>query len=237
MGSPEDDAQGFDDQRPRHRVEVRSGFRIAAVPVTRAQYAVFDPEHRSYGFEDVPAEELDHHPVNQVTWYAAVAFCRWLSQALPQTAGARLPTEAEWEYGCRAGSDEAFWSGDGEEDLDRVGWCEGNEDKRTHRVGEKSANPWGLYDVHGNVWEWTLSPWSDDYSERRDGGVEDPQAVSVDELIGDDPGGGRRVSRGGSYAVTALLARSAYRVRFSPGDDWGSQGFRVALPAAPSDGS
>jgi formylglycine-generating enzyme required for sulfatase activity len=172
-----------------------------------------------------------------VTWFAAVSFCRWLSQALPETAGARLPTEAEWEYACRAGTETAYWSGDGERDLDRVGWYEGNEDKRTHRVGEKPANPWGLYDVHGNVWEWTLSPWSDDYSDRRDGAVEDPQAVSVDDLIGDEPGGGGRVNRGGSYADPARRARSAYRGWDSPWFGWWVLGFRVALPAAPSDGS
>ena len=237
MGSREGEEGALDREHPRHRVEIVSRYRIAAVPVTRAHYAAFDPVHTSYGFSEVPDEGRDHHPVNQVTWYAAVAFCRWLSQALPETAGARLPIEAEWEYACRAGTETAYWNGDSEQKLEEVGWYEENSEGRTHRVGEKPANPWGLYDVHGNVDEWTLSPWTEDYSERKDGVVEDPLSISVHEEVGDDPGGGRRVIRGGSFALGALWARSAFRNGLHPRLVWQDLGFRVVLPAAPSDGS
>jgi formylglycine-generating enzyme required for sulfatase activity len=234
MGSREGAEGADEDEHPRHRVEVASSYRMAAVSVTREQYAAFDPEHTSYEFSDVPEGERIHHPVNQVTWYAAVAFCRWLSQALPETAGARLPIEAEWEYACRAGTETAYWNGDSEQQLEQVGWYDENSEGRTHRVGEKPANPWGLYDVHGNVFDWTLSAWTDDYSERKDGVVEDPAVVTVDDEVGDDPGGGRRVIRGGSYARDALWARSAFRIRNHPWNVWLNHGFRVVLPAAPS---
>jgi len=237
MGSREGAEGADEDEHPRHRVQLVSPYRMGVVPVTRAQYAAFDPEHSSHEFSGVPQDEIEHHPTDQVTWYAAVAFCRWLSQALPATAGARLPTEPEWEYACRAGTETAYWNGDSEQKLEEVGWYDENSNARTHRVGEKPANPWGLYDVHGNVFEWTLTPWTDDYSERKDGVDEDPRSISVDKEVGDDPGGGRRVFRGGSYGNDARRARSAYRSWFHPGSGWLLQGFRVVLPAAPSDGS
>jgi len=160
----------------------------------------------------------------------SMAFCRWLSAAVPWARDARLPTEEEWEYACRAGSETRYWSGDGEDDLDRVGWYDKNSEGRTHRVGEKPANPWGLYDLHGNVWEWTLSTRTD-YSDREAGIAVDPSAIDPADLAA-LPGGGR-VIRGGSCWNEARRARSGYRVWGDPETEIRNQGFRVLLPVAP----
>ena len=214
---------------PRHRVELRSGFRLAAVPVTQAQYGAFDPR---VTFPDtIPENERLHHPEIGVTWFAATAFCQWLSQSLPAMAGARLPTEAEWEYACRAGSDTTYWGGDDEASLDRIGWFAGNSGLRTHCVGERLANRWGLYDMHGNVFEWTSSLWTEDYSSRKCGVVEDWKNIAVEPEVVLDTVRSNRVMRGGSHAHDAEAARSACRLSNAPWNQWWFDGFRVALPA------
>jgi formylglycine-generating enzyme required for sulfatase activity len=225
VGAADGEAE-HDWERPRHRVKIRAGFAMAAVPVTNAQYAVFDPAHVWEEWEGVSREELAQHPVVKVSWYAAMSFCRWLATHLP---GARLPTEEEWEVACRAGTTTRYWSGDGEEDLARVGWYSENSGKRTHRVGEKPANPWQLYDMHGNVWEWTLTAYDDDEAflkayEGRD------QGRPFDAASATTSRGGGRVVRGGSIWLTADWARSAYRFRYDPGAGIGDRGFRVVLP-------
>ena len=229
MGSPE--REGYDFERPQHEVTIITPFRFGAAPVTNAQYAAFDPDHKSSSYERVRAEELPYHPVEDITWFEACSFCRWLAVSFAWAHGARLPTEEEWEYACRAGDQTRYWSGD-EEDLAAVGWYAGNSGRRTHRVGEKPANSWGLYDVHGNVWEWTLSVWTDSYAGREVGVRVDPGAVKVptDEA----PRSGRRVMRGGSFWDDAGRARSAYRNFRYPGIAFDDRGFRVLLPAGPS---
>jgi sulfatase modifying factor 1 len=115
--------------------------------------------------------------------------------------------------------------------LAELGWYDGNAGNRSHRVGEKPANPWGLYDVHGNVWEWTLSPWTRSY-EGREGGVSiDPTAVEI--ASGEAPGGGGRVMRGGSFWSDAVGVRAAYRHDGHPGFGDVGRGFRVVLPVGP----
>jgi len=185
--------------------EVPAGsFRIGCVPVTNRQYAAFDPGKAARKWEGVPEAELASHPRVVVDWYEAVSFCRWLA-GHAGLEGARLPAGEEWEHACRAGTKTAYWSGDSEEDLASVGWYNANSGGRTHRVGGKPANPWGLYDVHGNVWEWTSE-------------------VS---------GGGGRVLRGGAFWNRAGGARSAYRGGWRPGLRLGDGGFRVVLAPAP----
>lgn len=233
MGRPKEE-EGDDDELPRHEVTFTEGFKIAAVPVTNAQFRAFDPGHRWMTWESVSEEELAHHPVVEVTWYQAVSFCRWLSATFPELRGARLPTEEEWEYACRAGRETAYWKGNGEKSLAKVGWFSGNSGGRTHRVGELEANEWGLYDVHGNVWEWNLDKWDSGRYQGREKGIRcAPSAIEADEYA--DPSGGWRVIRGGSYGLDAGRARSAYRHSWDP--DWGLPylGFRVVVPVAPSD--
>ncbi len=229
MGSPE--GTGHNDEHPQHEVSIAAPFQIAAVPVTNRQFAAFDPEHEPRKWEGVAEEEVLDHPVVQVSWYEMVSFCRWLAARAKWAEGARLPSEEEWEYACRAGTVGDYWSGDEKAELERVGWFDGNSDGRTHRVGGKEANPWGLYDVHGNVWEWTLSAWSDDYTGRKDGVEVDPGAV---EVPAETPGGASRVIRGGSYADVARFARSAYRDWYEPLFRWQYLGFRVLLPSPSS---
>ncbi len=231
MGSPEDEEERYDDEGPRHEVIVESPFRMAAVPVTVAQYTAFEPGHVSGFGGEVPDDQLASHPVDSVTWYQAVAFCRWLAAIFPWAKGARLPTEEEWEYACRVGTETRYWAGDGEEDLDRVGWYGENSGGRTHRAGRKPANQWGLYDVHGNVWEWTLTGWDPEAYQKRQSGFEiDPATVRLADAAVAAARGGRRVIRGGAYVSTARRARSAYRYAGDPGDGFGYQGFRVVLP-------
>jgi formylglycine-generating enzyme required for sulfatase activity len=208
-------------------------FRCGVVPVTHAQFAVFDPEHSVEPWEGVARAELAYHPVVGITWYEAVSFCRWLSSVFPWARGARLPVEEEWEYACRAGTESRYWSGDSEDDLARVGWYVVNSGNRTHRVGEKPANPWGLYDVHGNVWEWTLSPWTESYEVREKDLTCDLSTVEVDPAPSEAPGGDWRVLRGGSFWYVAVDARAAFRDHRNPRIVNELQGFRVVLPSGP----
>ncbi len=230
MGSPATEEGRYSDEGPRHEVVIEQPFRLAAMPVTNAQFAAFDPEHKPRLWEGVAEDELARHPVVNVTWYQAVAFCRWLSSTFEWARGARLPTEEEWEYACRAGTESRYWSGDAEADLARAGWYRANSGGRTHRVGGKAANPWGLYDVHGNVWEWTLSAGTGEYSGRESGVRIDPSAAGAADLAA-TPGGGR-VVRGGCCWSGARGARSACRDRGDPGSAIRGLGFRVLLPAA-----
>ncbi len=200
MGSPEDEA-GRDSDERLHRVEL-SSFRILRHEVTNAEYRRFDPSQK--GPHD--------HPAVGVNWYEAFAYAAWL--------GGRLPTEAEWEYAARAATTTRYWSGDDEEDLARVGWYSGNSNE-LQPVRRKPANPWGLYDVHGNAWEWVID-WYGPY----------PSGMQVDPW--GPPGGVDRVVRGGGFRGVARWARAAYRIRLDPGFEDDVLGFRVVLPGAPS---
>jgi formylglycine-generating enzyme required for sulfatase activity len=195
---------GYADERPRHEVEIERPFRIAVVPMTNRQYAAFDPAHPWESWHGVDQEALADQPVVNVSWHAAVSFCRWLGQAFPAAAAARLPTEEEWEYACRAGTSTPYFSGGDEGDLARVGWYSGNSGRRTHPVGQLPPNDWKLHDFHGQVWEWTASRWRRDYRSEPEGPEFDP--------------GGLRVIRGGSCAVMAVNCRSGRRDRMRPSD-------------------
>ncbi len=161
----------------------------------------------------------DDGPVEQVSWDDSIDFCKKLSE-LPEERKSgrvyRLPTEAEWEYACRAGTETVYSFGDDETLLGDFGWFDGNSDRQTHPVGQKKPNPWGLYDMHGNVWEWC----SDWYGEYPIGVVTDPQGPSE---------GSSRVSRGGSWFNPARVCRSASRYRLGPSYRNDSMAFRLAL--------
>lgn len=201
MGSPS--GEGGDDERPQHPVTVPP-FRMLATEVTNRQFRRVFPDHE--GPDDLPA-------VN-VTWYQAYAFATWL--------GGRLPTDAEWEYAARAGCPHPYCDRHGNAtQLDRVGWYDANSGGRLHPVGEKEPNPWGLYDLYGNAWEWTAD-WYTPYSA-------EPQTEPWGL-----PSGEYRVLRGGCFSLDAGHARAAYRIRSLPGYGWWYQGFRVCLPVAPS---
>jgi formylglycine-generating enzyme required for sulfatase activity len=157
-------------------------------------------------------------PVGNVGWDDANEFCRRLS-ALPEEKQAgrvyRLPTEAEWEYACRAGTTTKWSFGDDESRLGDYAWFDGNSGNGTHPVGKKKPNAWGLFDMHGNVTEW-CNDWLGDYAK---GAVTDPQGPSQ---------GSHRVYRGGSWLYTAGDCRSAFRW-IVPSLRIGILGFRLAL--------
>lgn len=183
------------------------------------------------------------YPCLEVSWYGSLAYCHYLtrkvgglSQAVDLSdwsidilkAGYRLPTEAEWEYACRAGTTTAFYTGGitytgtspVDPNLDAAGWYGGNSGS-THVVGGKQANAWGLQDMHGNVWEWC---WDWYQSDLGSGSATDPMGPNS---------GSYRVVRGGGWDYLALFCRSAYRFRFNPALTYGHMGFRVARSSNP----
>ncbi|MFM8634129.1 MAG: formylglycine-generating enzyme family protein [Planctomycetia bacterium] len=203
-------ADGAKNETP-HRVTLTKPFYIGAYEVTNAQWKCV--------MGTVPSlRKDDGRPVERVTWEDAIEFCRKLS-ALPEERKAgrvyRLPTEAEWEYACRAGTNTKYSFGDDESRLSEYGWYGSNSGSQTHPVGQKKANAWGLYDMHGNVWEW-CSDWYGDYP---DGAVTDPKGPSE---------GSVRVRRGGGWYYTAWFSRSAARSRNVPTDRF-YLGLRLAL--------
>ena len=140
-------------------------FYLGRAPVTNEEYARFLKANPGYGEPCYWADSRlnqARQPVVGVSWHDAVAYSRW--------AGLALPSEAQWEYACRAGTTTPYWSGTTEEDLARVAWYGGNSEGRLHGVGEKPANPWGLFDMHGNVWEWCADYWHDTYEGAPDEG-------------------------------------------------------------------
>jgi formylglycine-generating enzyme required for sulfatase activity len=196
---------GPGDERPAHRVKLTKGFYMGVTEVTQKQWESVMPDNRSrYKGAD--------RPVENVTLEDCVEFCKLLTQKeraqgkLPEGAEYRLPTEAEWEYACRAGSEANYGFGDSETELGEYAWYRENS-VRPQPVGTKKPNAWGLFDMHGNVWEW-CSDWYGSYSA---GETEDPTGAPAPELGFPEFGRGHRVLRGGSWGSTAAYCRSAAR--------------------------
>ncbi|MEX0778057.1 MAG: SUMF1/EgtB/PvdO family nonheme iron enzyme [Phycisphaeraceae bacterium] len=207
------------DERPTHRVALTRGFHLAGTQVTNAQYEQFDPRHRALRGND-GLSSGDDQAVIQVSWADAEAFCRWLSQR--EKRPYRLPTEAEWEYACRAGTQTPFWTGD---DFPKD-W--GRNQKNTWTpapvnltVGTLPANGWGLYDMHGNVEEW-CSDWYGPYALADQ---TDPTGPATGQM---------KVTRGGSHNTTPAYLRSANRSGALPADRNWLIGFRVVLGPPPA---
>jgi formylglycine-generating enzyme required for sulfatase activity len=242
MGSPESDPDAKDNEKPQHRVRITQPFYLGLHPVTRGQFRRFveatgyqteaekdgkggwgrdaaagqwvrDPKFtwRSVGFD-----QTDDHPVVNVSWNDATAFSDWLSRQEGQEY--RLPTEAEWEYACRAGTTTRFSFGADEDALGQYAWYSANSKDRTHPVGEKKPNAFGLNDMHGNVWEWCWDGYDAAYYQK---------SPAVDPR-GPDPASDR-VLRGGGWSYVPRFARSAYRNRNVPGHRSDYLGFRLAL--------
>jgi len=218
MGSPIEEAGADDDEE--HQVTISKDYYLGVTEVTQGQYEKVMGTNPSY-FQKRVIRKSDSsmYPVEQVSWEDAVEFCKRLSD-LPEEKAAsrvyRLPTEAEWEYACRAGSKSSYSFGESSKSLGDYAWFGGNSNTQTHPVGEKKANAWGLYDMHGNVWEWC----SDWYGEYPKGAVSDP--VGPRE-------GSYRVLRGGGWYNEAAYCRSAFRIRGFPSGRLSNLGFRVAL--------
>ena len=223
MGSPSREL-GRSPNEIQHQVTISKDFNIAKYPVTQAQYKAIMGNNPSY-FKG------ENNPVECVSWVKAEEFCDKLNKLTKSTrpAGYRfdLPTEAQWEYACRAGTTTPLNSGKiitSEEgycsNLDEVGWYYGNSGYKTHPVGLKKPNAWGIYDMHGNVCEWCR----DRCDEYPSGSCTDPE--------GPDSGSGR-VYRGGSWVSDPRSCRSANRFNYAPNyapfDVNSDLGFRIAL--------
>jgi formylglycine-generating enzyme required for sulfatase activity len=202
----------FEGEHPQHRVRLTKPLHLGAYEVTQQQY------ERVMGVN--PSRfKGPQHPVESVGWGDAVTLCHKLS-ALPEEKVAgrtyRLPTEAEWEYSCRAGSTTRYSYGVDPVALGDYAWFSANSSRSTHPVGERQPNAWGLYDMHGNVWECSV----DWYSEYTNTQVDDPTGPTTGSL---------RVFRGGSWLFPATDCRSAGRFRSVPDYRFCELGFRVAL--------
>lgn len=209
MGSPGSEADRSADETP-HEVVLNRGYFIAETECTQGLWsAVMGSNPSVFKGNDRPVETVD--------WQAASEFCRKLterhrnSRLLPELWRWNLPTEAQWEYACRAGSTSAYAG-----DLDAVAWFRGNSGLQTHPVKTKRANPWGLHDMHGNVWEWCR----DWYREYPNGSVTDPTGSSS---------GTDRVIRGGCWDCGAGTCRSASRLWNSSSSAHHYHGFRPVL--------
>jgi formylglycine-generating enzyme required for sulfatase activity len=218
MGSPESE-EGRQKDETQHEVTISKDYYLGVYEVTQAQYEKVMGKNPSYFQGPKVGNENADLPVENVSWDDTVEFCKKLSD-LPEEKKAgrlyRLPTEAEWEYACRAGSKTAYAFDDEEGLLPEYGWFSRNSSRRTHTVGLLEPNAWGLYDMHGNVWECC----SDRYGDYPKGAVSDPSAPKV---------GSVRVGRGGGWYDVAADCRSAYRFRFVPSFRDNYLGFRVAL--------
>jgi formylglycine-generating enzyme required for sulfatase activity len=248
MGAPDADPSAKPIEKPRHPVRISRPFYLGAHEVTVGQFRAFvaatgyvteaessgeggfvynsvakrfEP-HPEYNWRNpgLPLPQGDDEPVVQMSYNDAMAFCRWLSQT--EHRSYRLPTEAEWEYGCRAGSTTRWCMGDDPAELDQFGWIRDQVGCTTHPVGGKRPNRFGLYDMHGNVWEWCFdkfAPYAD-----TDQPVVDPQGTAP---------GRAQVLRGGACARAEIdRTRSASRLRRGASSRYTKYGFRVCSPVA-----
>jgi formylglycine-generating enzyme required for sulfatase activity len=218
---PDAKRESFDDEQPQHRVMITQPFYLAAHPVTVGQFRRFvkasgyktDGRWQHPGFA-----QGEDHPVVNVSHDEALKFLAWLNkQEKGRLRVYRLPTEAEWEYACRAGGKGVYGVGDDPAELNRVAWFSTNSGGATHSVGQKEANAFGLYDMLGNVGEW-CDDWLDE-AFYQSSPKENPRNTK------DAP---YRVIRGGSWLVFPGYCRPAYRSGHTPEVQHYDLGFRVA---------
>jgi formylglycine-generating enzyme required for sulfatase activity len=248
MGSSPREA-GRDTDETSHRASIPRSFALAAHETTVAEFQEFLADHPKV-LHDYPHELSPEPacPMINVTWYLAAQYCRWLSERENMTeqqmcypkvdeigpemklpddflsrTGYRLPTEAEWEYACRGGTATRFSFGDSDDLAAEYAWYDMNAANRTHPVGQLKPNEYGLFDMHGNVWEW-CQDWFANYPAAAAQAVEDlPQTTA----------GENRVLRGGTFNWGTAYMRSAERNNDKPATRLNAVGFRVArtLPA------
>jgi formylglycine-generating enzyme required for sulfatase activity len=244
------EANGCQDEFPLTKVKIDRPFWMSQFEVTNALYAEFDPAHDSryehkgswmFNEWDLgwPLNQPDQ-PVIRVSWSEAMAFCRWLSNKTGQKVS--LPTEAQWEWACRAGTDSPFYYGDLDTDFSKFGNMAdftirelvydvrdqyppdlvprdarfNDKNLVTTNVGSYQPNPWGLNDMHGNVWEWTLSTY-------------EPYPYNPDDGRNDITNTGRKVVRGGSWYDRPKRCRSAFRLSYPAWRKVYNVGFRIVI--------
>ena len=217
MGAPDGEPESDDSERPQHRVKLPQ-FLMGRYPVTQAQWRVVAGYDRvEIDLKPSPSEfKGDDLPVEQVNWHQAVEFCQRLSVKTKKNY--HLPSEAQWEYACRAETTTAYHFGD--QLTTELANYEASVGQTT-AVGTYPANGWGLFDMHGNVWEWCQDHWHDSY----EGAPTDGSAW----IEGGDSE--YRVIRGGSWIYNPRVCRSAYRFNGGPGYVFNDFGFRVCCSA------
>ncbi|MCP1385603.1 formylglycine-generating enzyme family protein [Runella salmonicolor] len=233
MGSPAKEKGRKEDEGPQHTVKIEP-FWMGKYEIQWDLYDLFttknieiemakrhpDPENslaKTDGSTRPSAAYVDMsfgmgrsgYPAINMTQYAAIYFCKWLYEKTGVFY--RLPTEAEWEYACRAGTNTAYSFGDDPKLLDEYGWFKGNSNNGYKKIGTKKPNPWGLHDMHGNVMEWTLDQYFKDYYTKKSKGEVNEAFAKVTELYPTSV-------RGGSWDDDASVCRSANRIPSSP--DW-----------------
>jgi formylglycine-generating enzyme required for sulfatase activity len=216
MGSPDTDDTAYGDEKPQHQVKLQE-FYLGKYPITQEQYQAIMGNNPSNFKDDLK------NPVEQVSWNDAKEFCQKLNDETGKKY--RLPTEAEWEYACRAGTQTRYYFGDEESQLGDYVWYDENSDSKTHPVGEKKPNNWGLYDMSGNVWEWCEDPWHDSYADK-------PENIKNNgNTIWSSSDASLRVLRGGSWNFVSRSCRSAIRGRYDADVRNLLVGFRLAVSA------
>lgn len=219
MGSAPEEVGRDSDEGPQTKVIIGQGFYFGKHEVTQGEYQALMGVNPSINAGN------PLRPVEKLSWYEAMEFCeRLTTQAerdakLPEGWEFRLPTEAEWEYACRAGTTTRFSYGEDKAELQLgdFGWFTRNSDSMTHPVGVKQPNAWGLYDMHGNVWEWCLDRWG---GLLPGGSITNTPAAASGTLRG---------ARGGSWLYEARSCRSANRDDYSAANKCGDLGMRVVL--------
>ena len=214
MGCTEGDKECYEDERPAHTVQISNSFWMTQTEVTVAAFEAFV---KTKGIDvQMPAgQKGSRYPVNGVLWTEADAFCKW--------AGGRLPTEAEWEYAARGGTKTIRYG-----ELNTIAWTSANSRHTVHEVAKKQPNAYKLYDMLGNVWEWTADWYGAKYYEQSPG--LDPSGPPVgDVLISKGVDKPTRTIRGGAWIGFPGVARASYRYWFIPDLRVANIGFRCVM--------
>ena len=210
MGSPDSDKDTHANEKPQHRVRITKPFYLGKYLVTQEQWQAVTGNPRG-------TVKGPKNPVESVSWDDCQEFLKRLHEKVGERRF-QLPTEAQWEYACRAGSTTRYYFGDKESELGEYAWYRKNSKTTSHPVGEKKPNAWGLYDMYGNVWEWCADRYGEEYYTHS----------PTDEPAGPEEGAGR-VVRGGSWDAPATRCRSARRSPFNPRRGDYLLGLRVVL--------
>lgn len=230
-------------EAPRHKVILTQPIYLGVHEVMQRQYAQVMGENPSHfaelgaGKDLVAGLDTSTHPVEMVSWNDVAEFCAKLSEkenlrpfdfsageaaTTVKVGSYRLPTEAQWEFACRAGTTSKYWTGNRDEDLSRAGWFIVNSGDRTHPAGQLEANPFGLLDIHGNVWEWVQEWWEPTYYGQFQ------QTTAIDPA-GPSSAGTLRLIRGGHYRYPGFVCKATHRHSAYPTSRHRYVGFRVAL--------
>jgi formylglycine-generating enzyme required for sulfatase activity len=208
MGSSSEENSRLDSEFPIHKVTIKDSFYLGMSAVTQKQWEIIMGNNPSH-FKG------KNRPVEMVSWKEVQEFIIRLNEK-EETDKYRLPSEAEWEYACRAGTQTKCFFGEDESKLNEYVWNAGNSSGKTHVIGCKKPNPWGLYDTHGNVWEWVQDEWHDNYN-----------GAPSDGSVWNEGNSFYRVSRGCSWFCNTEFCRSASRFKRNPESFFANIGFRL----------